>query len=142
MENNAIKASITINASVSEIWDVLTNPEKIVLYLGSQIKTDWKAGSLITWKGEMHGTTFQNKGKVLENKLNKVLRFSYWSGMGGDADLPENYSEITYGLNTLSDHSTELVYTRIKIPTALEKQIFNAHLPSMLGEIKKLAEGN
>ena len=138
--NSSVKGSIAIKAPVSKIWDILTNPDKIVLYIGSQTHTDWTVGSPITWEGEMHGTKFQNKGVVLENKPNRLLRFTYWSGMGGDADLPANYSEITYRLNQLSNNSVELIYLRIKIPTALEKQIFDGHLPSMLEEIKRLSE--
>lgn len=140
MENNSIKGSIKINAIPSKIWGILTNPDKILLYIGSETKTDWRIGSPITWEGELQGTKYQNKGNVLKNIPNKLLRFTYWSGMGGDTDLPENYSEITYKLNSLEDSSVELTYSRIKIPTTLEKQIFEGHLQSMLEEIKRLSE--
>ena len=140
MNSNSVNGSIIVNAAVSKLWDILTNPDKIVLYIGSQTNTDWAVGSAITWEGEMHGTKFQNKGKVLENVKNKLLRFTYWSGMGGDKDLPENYSEIIYALNPLGDNSVELTYSRINIPTDFEKQIFEGYLPSMLQEIKKLSE--
>lgn len=140
MDIHSIQGSININATFSKVWDVLTNPVKIVLYTGSMTQTDWAKGSPITWSGEMHGTTFQNKGQVLENVPNSHLRYTYWSGMGGDADLPENYSEITWTINPVSADQVELSYARIKIPTDLEVQIFQGHLPSMLAEIKKLAE--
>jgi uncharacterized protein YndB with AHSA1/START domain len=140
MDNNSIQGSITINATPSKLWDVLTNPEKIVLYTGSMAQTDWSQGSPITWSGEMHGTKFQNKGQVLENMAGSQLRYTYWSGMGGDADLPENYSEITWALDPLGADQVELTYARIRIPTNLETQIFQEHLSSMLAEIKKLAE--
>ena len=110
MDHNSIKDSITINAPVLKIWDVLTNPDKIVLYMGFQTLTDWAVGSPIAWEGEMHGAKYRNKGEVLENIPNKLLRFTYWSGMGGDADLPENYSEITYTLNPVDENSVELAY--------------------------------
>jgi uncharacterized protein YndB with AHSA1/START domain len=141
MENNSIKGSIIINAPVSKIWNALTNPDKIILYLYSQTHTDWAVGSPITWEGEMQGAKYQNKGVVLENIRHQLLRFTYWSGMGGDQDLPENYSEVTYTLNQLDNNSIALNYWRTKIPTAIEKQIFEAHLPSMLEAIKKLSEG-
>lgn len=88
----------------------------------------------------MHGAKYENKGKILEVQPNSVLRYTYWSGMGGDADLPENYSEITYTLNQLDGNSVELSYNRIKIATEIETQIFQANIQSMLAEIKKLAE--
>jgi uncharacterized protein YndB with AHSA1/START domain len=138
--NNSVNGSIKINAPLSKIWDTLINPEKIVLYTGSTTRTDWKKGSPVTWSGEMNGAKYQNKGIVLENTPNRLLRFTYWSGMGGDADLPENYSEITYALNPIDDNIVELTYSRIKIPTVLEKQIFDGHIQSMLEEIKRLSE--
>lgn len=140
MDNSSIKGCININATPSKIWDVLTNPDKIVLYIGAMTQTDWQSGSPITWSGEMQGTKFLNKGKVLENIPNRLLKFTYWSGMGGDADLPENYSEIAYILNPLDDNTVELTYSRIKIATPIEKQIFEGHLPSMLEEIKRISE--
>jgi uncharacterized protein YndB with AHSA1/START domain len=140
MDNSSVNGSIKINAPLSKIWDTLINPEKIALYTGSAIHTDWKKGSPVTWLGEMHGTKYQNKGVVLENTPNRLLRFTYWSGMGGDVDLPENYSEITYALKPIDNNVVELSYSRIKIPTALEKQIFDGHIQSMLEEIKRLSE--
>lgn len=141
MESTGIvKGSIKINAPASKIWDILTNPDKITLYTGSRAHTDWAFGSPITWEGEMQGTRFQNKGKVMEVDKDRLLRFTYWSGMGGDKDLPQNYSEISYAINPADKDSSELTYARVKIPTAIEKQIFEQHLPYMLEAIKKLAE--
>lgn len=141
MDKNSVNGSVKINATPSKVWDILTNPNKIVLYTGSTTQTDWNVGSPITWSGEMHGTKYENKGKVLENNPNNLLRYTYWSGMGGDADLPENYSEITYTLKQADDNSVELTYSRIKIATEIETQIFQGHIQSMLSEIKKLSEG-
>lgn len=140
MDKNSVNGSIIINSTHSKVWDVLTNPDKIVLYTGSLTKTNWKVGSSITWSGEMHGTKYENKGKVLENMSNILLRYTYWSGMGGDADLPENYSEIIYTLKQVDDNSVELTYSRIKIATEIETQIFQGHIQSMLEEIKRLSE--
>jgi hypothetical protein len=88
----------------------------------------------------MHGMAFENKGKGLEVTPYQLLKFTYWSGMGGDADLPENYSEITYSLTPIDNSNIELKYTRINIPTEIETQIFQGHILSMLAEIKKLSE--
>lgn len=139
MAQNSVKGSIIINAQTERIWEVLTNPDKIALYTGSNTTTNWQQGSNISWKGEMHGTAFENKGKVLKVDENAVLKYTYWSGMGGDADLPENYSEITFNLNSV-ENGIELAYSRINIPTEIETQIFQGNIQSMLEEIKKLAE--
>ncbi len=140
MDNNSINGSVRINAQISKIWDTLTNPNKIILYTGSTTQTDWKIGSPIIWSGEIHGIKYENKGEILENNPNIQLRYTYWSGMGGDADLLENYSEITYTLKKADDNSIELTYSRIKIATEIETQIFQSNLQAMLNEIKKLSE--
>ena len=140
MNNYSVKGSIQINATPSKIWDVLTKPEMIVRYTGSLTHTDWEVGSPITWEGEMQGVMYENKGEVLENEPNSLLRYTYWSGLGGDADLPENYSEITYTLKPVDENTVELTYSRIKIPTEMEKQIFEMHLQSMLEEIRNLSK--
>jgi uncharacterized protein YndB with AHSA1/START domain len=140
MTQHSVTGSIIINAPAANIWEALTNPDKIVLYTGSNTSVDWHTGSSISWKGEMHGMPFENKGKVLEVKSNHLLKYTYWSGMGGDTDLPENYSEITYSLTPIDNNNIELKYTRINIPTEIETQIFQGHIQSMLGEIKKLSE--
>jgi uncharacterized protein YndB with AHSA1/START domain len=140
MENNSVRGNIAINATPATVWNILTHPDKIVIYTGSQTYTDWAVGSPITWEGEMFGTKYVNRGSVLEKVTNKLLRFTYWSGMGGDPDLPENYSEITYTLDEMDDNLVELTYSRIKIATIMEQQIFQQHLLSMLQEIKRMAE--
>jgi hypothetical protein len=88
----------------------------------------------------MHGTKYQNKGTIKEVKISQLLKFTYWSGMGGDADSPENYSEITYTLNQLDSGTIELSYSRINIATEIETQIFQEHIQSMLEEIKNISE--
>ena len=140
INQNSVNATIEIKAATTEIWEVLINPECIAKYIGSTIQTDWKVGSPITWKGEMNGMKYVNKGTVLEAQPNQLLRYTYWSGLGGDTDLPENYSEITYTLRQLDGSTVELTYSRIKIPTEMETQIFKSHIQSVLNEIKKIAE--
>ena len=141
MENDSVEDSVVIKASPSTIWDLLISPEKIKLYIVAAAKTDWAIGSSISWEGEMQGMTYHNKGRVLENVPASRLKYTFWSGMGGDVDLLENYSEITFVLNPLDDGLVKLTYTRKNIPTEIEKEVFEQNLPSMLQEIKRLAEG-
>ncbi|RYG31784.1 MAG: SRPBCC domain-containing protein [Chitinophagaceae bacterium] len=140
MENRSINSSVTIYASPSRVWDTLTNPSKIVQYLGSHVNTDWAEGSPIIWEGDMQGTKFTNKGQVLESKEHELLKFTYWSGMGGDPDVPHNYSEISYKLTDKGNGQTEFTFHREKIPTEMEQQVFDSHLPTMLHDIKRISE--
>lgn len=48
-----ITLSIEISADKAKVWDALTNPEKIKIYLfGTETLTDWKTGSEIIFQGE------------------------------------------------------------------------------------------
>lgn len=56
-QNLRTERSIVIDADSESIWDVLTNPRKIKLYLfGSEVVTDWRIGS-----------------------PGKLLKYTYWS---------------------------------------------------------------
>ena len=81
-KNLKISGSIVINANAEKVWDVLTNPDKIKMYIGSETLTDWKVGSPVIWQGELGGTKYQDKGKVLENDHGNLLKFEYWSSFG------------------------------------------------------------
>jgi hypothetical protein len=87
----------------------------------------------------MQGTPYKNKGEVLEVKPEHILSHTFWTGMGGDADQPENYSVVTYTINQVDDMTVELTYSRTKIATEMETQIFHAHVQSMLEEIKRIS---
>lgn len=137
MKNLKISESIIIDASPDEVWDVLTNPEKIKIYLFEiETITDWKVQSPIIWQGPKS----KDKGKVLKNVYGKILQFEYWNSNGGYEDKPENYSTITFTLDRLTDGKIKFTYQREKIPTVEEQQLFQQYLHPMLEEIKQLAE--
>jgi hypothetical protein len=50
------RASVTINAPSEKVWDALVNPEAIRQYMfGTNVVSDWREGSPITWRGEWQG---------------------------------------------------------------------------------------
>jgi len=66
------KSTITINAPASKVWDALTKPELIKQCLfGTEVTTDWRVGSPITYKGEWEGKAYEDKGKVLQIEKEK-----------------------------------------------------------------------
>ena len=94
------KASISINAPVDKIWDALTNPELIRQYMfGTNIISDWKEGSPIIWKGEWEGNKYVDKGVILKLEPERLIRYSHFSPLSGQQDLPENYHTVTIGLS-------------------------------------------
>jgi uncharacterized protein YndB with AHSA1/START domain len=100
MNNNLhIETDIDINATKDQVWDALTNPDKIKEYLfGTNTMTDWKVGSDLFFEGEYQGKHYQDEGKILSNKKNELLAYTYWSGFTGLENKPENYSNVTFKL--------------------------------------------
>lgn len=95
------KATITLNAPASKVWDALTRPELIKQYLfGTEVATDWQVGSPITYKGRWEGKAYEDKGKVLEVEPEKLLVSTFWSSLSGAPDIPENYQTVRYELAT------------------------------------------
>jgi len=104
------QATTTINTTASKVWDALTNPGLIKQYLyGTEVTSDWKAGSPITYKGEWEGKSYEDKGEILQIEPNKLLVSTFWSSLAGLPDLPENYKTVRYEL------SPEIGVTRITI---------------------------
>lgn len=107
----AIK-TVTIQATRREVWDALTNPEKVKQYMhGTDMSTDWKEGHPIVWRGEWKGRSYEDKGTVLAVEPQKLLKYTHWSPMGGSEDKPENYHTVTYVLAG-ADGKTTLTLTQ------------------------------
>ncbi len=93
-------ASVEIKASAAKVWDALTDPALIKQYLfGTEAVSDWKVGSTITYKGIWEGKPYEDKGRIVEMVPRKLLKTTYWSSFSSRPDLPENYSNVTYGLS-------------------------------------------
>ena len=133
-------ARITIKVSAEKVWDALTNPKIIKQYLfGTEVSSDWKVGSSITYKGVWEGKPYEDKGKILELVPNKLLRSTYWSSFSGLADKPENYNTVTYTLSK-ADGGTELTVTQDNIQTKEAADHSEGNWASVLQTMKKLLE--
>jgi uncharacterized protein YndB with AHSA1/START domain len=106
------RASISIKAPSARVWQALTDPVLIKQYLfGTQVTTDWKVGSPITYKGEWQGKPYEDKGKVLQVVPQKLLLSTFWSALSGLPDAPENYNTVRYELSPKGG-ATELTVTQ------------------------------
>jgi uncharacterized protein YndB with AHSA1/START domain len=135
------KKSVSINAPRPDVWDALTKPEKVKEYMhGTNMSTDWKVGSPISWKGEWKGKTYEDKGKVLEVDPQKRLKYTHWSPMGGSEDKPENYHTLTYELKG-DDGRTTLSLTQDNNATQAEAdKMAEDNWGPVLDGLKKTAE--
>lgn len=128
------QVEINIKATISKVWDALTNPAIIKRYFfGTDTTTDWQPGSAVTFTGEWQGKTYKDKGEVLSNEKEKLLKYTYWSSMSGLEDKPENYAIVTYQLSG-ADGNVDLIVTQENIPDEKTK----AH---SLENWKKVVEG-
>ena len=98
-ESYTANATTTIDAPLVKVWEALTNPEVIRLYLfGTEVTTDWQVGSPITYRGVWEGKDYEDKGEVLQVEPEKLLVSTFWSSLSGLPDVPENYKTVRYEL--------------------------------------------
>jgi len=139
--NLKVSKSIEIHSTAEEVWNALTNPEKIKAYLfGTETITDWKIGSPIIFQGEYDGNKYIDKGNVLENKRNESLKYNYWSGFSGLEDKLDNYSIVTYHIENASDNQVKLTWTQEGFANKEGQQHSEKGLYGMLEQIKKMVE--
>ena len=92
--------SVTIDAPAARVWQALTDPAKVRQYMhGTNLATDWRVGSPISWSGEWRGKAYEDKGVVLDVEPERRLTYTHWSPMGGSEDRPENYHTVTCELS-------------------------------------------
>jgi uncharacterized protein YndB with AHSA1/START domain len=106
------KATITIDAPRSEVWTALVSPEAARVYMfGTELRSDWKKGSPITWEGLWEGKHYKDKGTILDIERGQLLRYSHFSPLSGQPDRPENYHTVTIELADDGD-GTEVTLTQ------------------------------
>ena len=93
MPETTARATIDIRAPRDTVWRALTDPAQIKRYFmgNAEVRTDWKVGSPIVFRGEWNGRTFEDKGEVITFDPERELAYSHFSPMTGKPDAPENY---------------------------------------------------
>lgn len=136
-----VTVSAEIKASPETIWQVLTTPEKIKIWLmGTETVTSWTVGSPIHFQGEWNGQKYRDGGTILEFIPNKILRYSYWSGFSGMPDSPENYSDVKLELHSEKD-LVKIVMTQTGFANEDAKKHSETGWAGAIGKVKELAEG-
>lgn len=143
MNSNLVaKVETNINTSVDKVWLAFTDTNIIKQYMfGTEVQSDWKEGSSITWKGEWQGKKYEDKGKILEIKPKQKLRYSHFSPLSGLEDIPSNYHNVTIELNSHGD-STTITLSQDNNASEESKQHSEKNWNMMLASLKHLLEGN
>lgn len=141
MEKNLIaKASVKINTSDSKVWKGLTDPQIIKKYMmDATVESDWKKGSKITWKGEIKGKKYEDKGEILEIEPKKKLTYTHFSSTFGEKDVPENYHTVTVTLSG-DNQQTTVSLSQDKNKTEKAKDESQKNWKMMLDGLKKVVE--
>jgi uncharacterized protein YndB with AHSA1/START domain len=141
MDRNFIAtASIIIRASPSNVWQALTEPALIRQYLfGTDVSTDWKVGSPITYRGVWQGKPYEDKGTLLEVEAGRLLVSTFWSALSGIPDLPENYQTVRYELAPVPG-GTQLTLTQDNNKTQADADHSAANWKMVLDGLRRLLE--
>jgi uncharacterized protein YndB with AHSA1/START domain len=117
--NEIFKKAVTIQASAPEVWETLTNQvlmKKWMFETEIEIITDWKIGSPIVIRGDLHGMYVESNGTVLVFEQEKKLQYNHLSSLSRLPDELENYSIIEFILSPI-ENQTILTITLSNFPT-------------------------
>ena len=141
MTDHVARAQVDIDAGQDAVWRALTDPDRVSAWMmGAEITTDWQVGSPITWRGEMDGRRFEDRGEVLEVDEPDLLSVTHYSPLMGEADEPENYHTIVYRL-TGGDGPTTVALTQDGNDSAEQAEQFSANWQGMLEALRSTVEG-
>lgn len=132
---------IQLNASITEVWDALLNPEKVKRYFfGTDLQCDWNIGSPIFFRGVWEGKPYEDKGIILLFLPQKTLKYSYWSSFSGVADVPANQQIITYTV-AQTNGGTLLTITQENCLSEETQKHSKQNWNMVLNSMKEMLEG-
>ena len=112
MSVQASQVRTTVKAPPSAVWKALTTLSTLKqFFFGSDVSTDWRVGSPITFSGSWKGKPYQDKGSIQTFDRDQRLAFTHWSPLSGMADTPENYHIVSFDLRP-ANGDTEVVLTQ------------------------------
>lgn len=102
MNKDSITRTLILNANPYEVWKALTDPSKTKKYMfNCEVRSNWKKGGDITWKGNFQGYESGERGTILDIYEHKYLKYSSIDPNFGIEDKAENYLHISYDIESL-----------------------------------------
>lgn len=100
MEKMMAHGSVQVASTVARVWDALTQPRFTRQYMfGCEIVCDWQVGSPLLWRGVFNGQeVVAVKGTLTAYAPHVTFAFTTFDPNSTLADVPENYTTVTYTL--------------------------------------------
>lgn len=138
--NLVANAKTSITATRREVWQALVTPADIKHYMfGAEVESDWQRGSDITWKGEIDGKGYEDKGVILRFEHYRTLQYSHFSPLSGKPDLPGNYHTVSIYL-AVNGNQTEVSLFQDNNPDEKSRRQSEKNWGTMLAGLKKYVE--
>lgn len=141
-ENKTLRLEILINTPAPNVWAALTVPELIAKWMLDtpvEILTEWREGGNLLERGDLHGITFENRGKITRFDPAKTLEYTHWSTLSIVPNLPENYSIVCFDLQE-TENQTLLTLTIGNLITFEIFKHIEFYWKTALHMLKELAE--
>jgi uncharacterized protein YndB with AHSA1/START domain len=146
MAVQASQVRTTVKAPPSAVWKALTTTSTLKqFFFGSDISTDWRVGSPISFRGNWKGKPYEDKGNIQTFDREKRLAFTHWSPLSGMEDKAENYHIVSFDLRP-ADGGTEVVLTQTNQNdaeplTPENRQEYTKNWTMVLEGLRKTVEG-
>jgi uncharacterized protein YndB with AHSA1/START domain len=133
-------STVFLNAPIEKVWNTLTKPELVKQWqYGSDLITNWKAGSEIRFRNEWEGQVFEQWGTVLEVIPNQKIKYSLFFPRPELEDKPENYFIMSYILSQEKDNIKLEIIQEDNRPGAIQEEAQGEENP-ILQSLKALIE--
>jgi uncharacterized protein YndB with AHSA1/START domain len=148
MSKLVVENTISINAPIDKVWDILTNAEQTKKYMfGCETVSSWKPGSSLLWRANYEGKEMVFvKGNIIAIQPPVLLTYTVIDPHADMPDIPDNYLNVTYQLSE-QDGITTLTVSQDGFEKAADgekryKDVYNNGdgWNPILVEIKKIGE--
>lgn len=95
-ENLVAKAEQSIDAPPVRVWEALTDLTLVSsYYFGTELETDWRVGSPMTFRGNWEGKPYEDHGRVLVFEPPRHVAYAHWSPASGGTEAEAHRLDFT-----------------------------------------------